>query len=363
MSITSTHRVSSRGFSILELIIAMAIGLLIVALLITVYSRSASTNAEFQRNNSQIENGRFALQLMQQDLMHAGFWGEHVPTGTVSGTINPCTAWASWTTANKTDVFHLPVQGYNDPATSSDLPTGCGTPLPNLVAGSDVLVVRHAENCLAGVGDCEAVSSDKLYLQVSLCADQTPTYEFGRSDDGATFIRQIKTCTDPAATNPATSLRAGKRKVISNIYYVRSTADGPVLARSEFDEESGAVIARTADTLVENIEYLQVEYLLDDGSRTGSTANDGIADSDYVTCAACTAAQWNQVVAARLSVLARSSSTSPGYSDTKTYYVGNAAAICSTAGSCASKVLDPKYKRHVYSMVVRLVNPSSRKGN
>lgn len=342
----------------------MAIGLLITALLITIYSRTAATSAEFQRTNSQIENGRFALQLLQQELMHAGFWGEFVPPATVpTATVNPCLAWVDWAAADKTNFFHLPLQGYDNPATSSALPTGCSTPLPGLVPGSDVLVVRHSETCLAGVGGCEAVNADKLYLQVSLCANQTPDYEFGRSADGAAFTRQIRTCTDPAAANPAAALRAGKRKFISHIYYVRTvTQNGktiPVLARSEFDNESGVVIARTAETLVEDIENFQVEYALD------TSGDDGIADGAYTTCSACTAAQWNQVVAVRVSVLARSSSTSPGYAavDTKSYTLGSADPICSTNGTCTNKVLVAGYKRHVYSLVVRLVNPATRKPN
>ncbi len=360
----NTQRIvlAGTGFSLLELMVAMAIGLLITALLITIYSRTAATSAEFQRTNSQIENGRYALQLLQQELMHAGFWGEFIPsTAAPSATIDPCAAWATWgatanaavNATNKANVLGLPVVGYNaDSGTNVTVPTlpaACATPLSNRVDGTDVLVVRHAQTCIAGVGDCENAANDKLYLQTSLCATQSPELVFGRVSDTVTFDRTQKDC----------ATVAGKRKFLSYIYYVRKSDDDepPVLARSEFDAQSGAVIARTAETLVEDIENLQVEYLLD-------TTGDGIGDGAYLkTCLTCLvddaawAVWWSQVVAVRLYVVARSSTTSPGYNDSKTYNLG------SGAGSWTPPNADKGYKRHVFSIVVRLVNPASRKAN
>ncbi len=353
------HRfiLGGNGFSIMELMIAMAIGLLISALLITIYSRTAATSAEFQRTNSQIENGRFALQLMQQELMHAGFWGEFVPTSLVpTAIVEPCAGWATWgSTAdaaanevNKANVLLLPVAGYNaDPATNTEpaLPGACNAPLTNRVAGTDVLVVRHAQTCFAGVGDCEDDNNDKIYLQTSLCASQSDELVFGRVNDApaAAFDRTLKDC----------ATTAGKRKFLSYIYFIRNSEGRPVLARSEFDNNGvgGPVIARTADTLVEDIENMQVEYLLD------TAGDDGIGDGAYITCSPCTATQWSQVVAVRLYIVARSDSTTPGYNDSKIYNLGSGATTWTPPNA------DKGFKRHVFSMVVRLINPATRKPN
>jgi type IV pilus assembly protein PilW len=339
------------GFSILELMISLTIGLLITALLITVYSRTSSTHAEFKRANSQIESGRFALQVIQQDLVLAGFWGEYGPTGTPTAPISPCKAWSGsdpWTATDKTNVFLLPVQGYAAPSASA-APTPCGTPISNPATGSDVLVVRHAETCEAGTTGCEAVNNSKLYLQVSKCSSDTTGYVLD-TDSAAFTLKQKDSSGKSCTTSGYTSTLAGKRKFVSNIYYVRDLGDGhPSLVRSAFDITGPG--PQSAQVLVEDVEKLRVEYARD-------TSGDGIPDTAYEnTCSACTtdaewASFWSQVVAVRLYVLARSSGTSPGHTDTKTYNLGSGGAV---------GPFNDGYKRHVYTLVVRLVNVASRK--
>jgi type IV pilus assembly protein PilW len=52
-------------------------------------------------------------------------------------------------------------------------------------------------------------------------------------------------------------------------------------------------------------------------------------------------------------VLARNTETSPDYTDNKTYTLGTAAAITPTGAAT-------RYRRHVYSSLVRVKNPSDR---
>lgn len=351
---TPIARAHIAGFSILELMISMTIGLLITALLITVYSRTSSTHAEFKRANSQIESGRFALQVIQQDLMHAGFWGEYSPTGTPTATVSPCLAWSSWTTSEKTNIFLLPIQGYNA-ASASTAPSTCGSPITDPAIGSDVLVIRHAETCEAGATGCEAVNNSKLYLQVSKCSLDTNSYVLN-TDSTAFTLRQKDSAGKSCTTAGYSSTTAGKRKLVSNIYYVRDLGDGhPSLVRSAFDIAGPG--PQSAQVLIEDVEKLRVEYARD-------TSGDGVPDTGYEnTCATCTtdaewATFWNQIVAVRLRVLAKASSTSPGHSDNKTYDLGQGVTFTPSTDSDST---NDGYKRHVYTLVVKLVNVASRK--
>jgi type IV pilus assembly protein PilW len=70
-----------------------------------------------------------------------------------------------------------------------------------------------------------------------------------------------------------------------------------------------------------------------------------------VVCNPCTLDQLNNVVAAKVYVLARSLEVTPGYTDTKTYQLG----------STTINPLGGGFKRHVFSTTVRLVNPSGRR--
>ena len=62
----SSHPISfppraARGFSLLELMTSITIGLLIMAGLASVFVNSSTANKEMKNNAEQIENGRFAI--------------------------------------------------------------------------------------------------------------------------------------------------------------------------------------------------------------------------------------------------------------------------------------------------------------
>jgi type IV pilus assembly protein PilW len=165
------------GFSLVELMIAITISLMIMLALVAVFMNISRTNNEMAKTNIQIENGRFAIQLLQADVAHAGFWGTFVPqfdnqtlatipNDAPTAVPDPCLAFASWDLAYKRNLIGIPVQ---------TVPSGnCTTLVTNQKADTDVLVVRHAASCAAtaGVtsGECEAQNANKVYFQSSLCS-------------------------------------------------------------------------------------------------------------------------------------------------------------------------------------------------
>jgi type IV pilus assembly protein PilW len=370
------------GLSLVELMVAITIGMLVVAALLALFLNITRNNSELAKANAQIENGRFAIQLLENDVVHAGFWGTHVPQYdnlTFDGVPNdqptavpdPCLAYnaTNWNAAYQRNLIGIPVQ-------SDDSASICTGVITNKIANTDVLVVRHAETCLPGATNCEADTSGKLYFQASLCELENATPYI--LDTGGFSLRK-RSC--------AVGDIADKRKFISNIYYVRNYAttvgDGiPTLMRSSFDLAGGTLAHQTAQPLIEGIEGFRVDFGIDDFSETGTAVDhaaavnwvnplsrvsptnrgDGAADGSYVSCGAgCSVAQLSNTVAVKLHVLARAKEPTPGYTDTKTYILGNAQPICSTAGTCSNKVLNPNFKRHVFSTTVRLNNISGRR--
>jgi Tfp pilus assembly protein PilW len=190
----SSVREPQSCISLVELMISIAIGLIIMLALITVYVNITRSNAEMAKTNSQIENGRFAMQVLHEDLVHAGFWGGHVPqfddlsaysitpmlTSTPGGSLptaapDPCLDFADWNTEHKGNLIGIAVQAYDDvPATVK-----CAALLTNHQVNTDVLVVRHAAGCEAtatGIDDCRA-EAGKLYFQPAFCeADLSGSY-------------------------------------------------------------------------------------------------------------------------------------------------------------------------------------------
>jgi type IV pilus assembly protein PilW len=364
--------------------VSMAIGLVIIAALVALFAGTSRNNREMASANSVIENGRFAIQLLEDDLLHAGYWGTWVPrfdnptVAVAPGDApavgapppDPCLAYSAgnWNAAYYSSLIGVPVQAYE--ADDATLP--CAAVATGRVADSDVLVVRHAEMCVPGVGECEADINGRIYIQSSLCVGETPPMVIG--PNAADFTLTARNCT----------ALAEKRRFISHIYYVRDYArvagDGiPTLVRSEFDLAGGVLSHQPPVALIEGVDAMRVEIGIDTTSITGQPVNnaaaidwvvdpaypnakqfarnrgDGIPDGAFVRCTAltpCNAVQLANATAVRVYVLARSREPTTGYTDTKEYQLGASGAV---------GPFDDGFKRHVYATTVRLINVSGRR--
>lgn len=357
-AIKNTTRVTigrrMRGLSLVELMIAITLGMLIVAAVLALFLNITRTNNEMSRMNRQIENGRFAIQLLQSDLAHAGFWADFVPQFDDRGVLvpgdtptaipDPCLDPASWVAADRNNLIGLPVQHVAGSCT-----------VTNPKAGASVLVVRHAEPN-PGMAACPA---GDVCFQVSSCAlevDATPSQSYVLALESEGHGLHKKNCVgtgSPQALPITAGDLANVRRFGSNIYYVRNDN---TLMRSEY--ANGA--HQAPQPLVDGIEDFRVLYGIDNVGANGAPVSyagsvnrgDGVPD-EYRDCsvAACTALDLANVVAVRISVLARSTEPSPGHTDTKVYTLGNA-----DVGP-----FNDAFKRHVFTTTVRLTNPAGRR--
>lgn len=387
---STSYKLCQAGFSLVELMVALVIGLIITIALGNLFLNITRANDELAKANSQIENGRFAIQLLQNDIVHAGFWGAYVPqfddlsytatpTGVPATVPDPCLVYsAAWTSTYKASLVAIPVQSYSGTPPSG---SGCITNLAtNKKASTDVLVVRHAETCVPGDSNCEADVAGKLYFQASLCELEIQSAN-PYILDTSSFTLHKRDCVGtgaPAALPITAGSIAEKRKFISNIYYVRDYAQTvgdniPTLMASQFDLSGGVLVHQSAVPLIEGIEGFNVEFGIDNLSDTGAAVDyataitwadplnlispinrgNGAPDA-FVRCTTavpCTADQLINVVAVKVYVLARADRVSPGYTDTKTYALGS-----TTLGP-----YNDGFKRHVFSTTVRINNVSSRR--
>jgi type IV pilus assembly protein PilW len=369
-----------QGLSLVELLIAMALSLIIVAAIAQLFAGMSRSNQEMAKTSSQIENARFSMQFITNDLVHAGYWDSFVPefddltfennppTDYPTGVLDPCgTATFPLTDPIMDQLIGIPIQVYNA------VPTACATVLPNKLADTDVLVVRHANTCVPGDTNCEIDVSGKLYFQVSNCETEL--------DAGDTYALDPNT---HLATQIDCTTLERKRKFLQNIYYIRDYADIsddgiPTLMRSEFDFVGGTLAQQPAVPLVEGIERFRVELGIDNKSDSGLDVDpnspivwanaenktspinrgDGIPDDfptageRFIHCGAgCSVGQLANTVAVKLYILARADIATPGYTDTKDYKLGSPAAIGPFGDS---------FKRHVFSTTVRLHNIAGRR--
>ena len=330
---------AQNGFTLVELLVSLTLGLLLVAGLGWVFLNSSRTNAELGKMNRQMENGRFAIYQLKDDLQHAGFWGELTNLPNPVGLVDPCKNYTVWSNSDKTSVLALPVQGYADGA---GLPATCATPLSNRKTGTDVLVVRHVATCMPGTTDCAAA---QMALQVSVCGTDPIPWVMDVPGASAFTLRRPDSMGRPCSHPSYVHTPALQRRVIANTYFIRDYAkavgDGiPTLMVLEPDAAGAA--SPVPRPLVEGIDMLRVEYGID------NAGNDGVPDG-YVTAASVT--DWRHVVAVRLYVIARNLETTPGYTDEKTYPL---------PGGSAGPFNDA-FKRHAYLLTVRLNNVAGRR--
>jgi type IV pilus assembly protein PilW len=346
---TGRAQTQQSGYTIIELMIAITISLIILASLVAIFANNSRTRAEIERANQQTENGRYALQLITDDLHNAGYFAEFDPTPLPTPTTKPDPCDTS--VAGLNSALPIAVQGYDNGA-------GAPTCLVDVRAGTDILVVRHASTCAVGSAGCDTNVPNAAYFQTSGCNSPTelasgnPATYYVLDTNAASFTLHKKDCVT----------LANQYQYRTNIYFVANNdnaGDGiPTLKRAELGLNSNSF---SIVPLVEGIENIQIEYGIDTSVPTTGTpavynANPDTFNAACGTTPSICVGYWRNVVAAKINVLARNTTTTQGYVDNKVYTLGlNAAGTVNTVGP-----FNDAYKRHANESVVKLNNPSGR---
>ncbi len=342
------------GLSLIELMISITIGLLILVSLSTLFINQSKSRVELDKSNRMIDNGRYALELLSNNLRLAGYYDNYAPSSTPTVLYDPCNTAAITDSTKNLDILLLHVQGYNAAtATSTIASLPCGsayiaggltyTAGSNLTLkpGSDILTIRRASTAVTATP-----LSGTAYLQVSMCQTDVATpptnYQIVTAPAIASFsAMHKKDCTataDLRAFIVQTYFVSPSNNAIVTVPGSGCTVGDCIPTLKQIDQNG------TVTPLVEGIEYMQLDYGVDD---TG----DGMPDR-YTDCSVCTLTDWSNVVSVRINVVARNTDKTTGWSDSKTYALGAAGTL---------GPLNDTYKRHVYTQLVRLVNPAGRR--
>ena len=322
------------GFSLIELMIGVALGLIVLAALTSFFVSSSASRHEIERTSRQIENGRFAIDALRNEIHLAGFYAELQQTGATWQMPDPCLkdAFGQMGLALGPPLnIPLPISGY---AADAAMP-GC---LVNHVAGTDVLVIRRFNTEPTPVASAAA---NQFYFQSSRCATDSNLIPWTFANGGsATFnLHQV----DCKGLTDLYRLRV-------EVFYIRdwSYVVGdkiPTLVKLDLD---GSAINTLA--LVEGIKDMRLEYGID-------TTLDGTPD-EYRRCdtaTPCTLLQWSNVTTVRVNLLSVNLEDTVGYTDTKVYDMGSGGPSAPrTVGPFAAP--DNHTKKRVYTAVVSASN-------
>lgn len=314
---------ASAGFSLVELMVALAIGLVLALGVTTLMANTHRTHSELSKSSRQIESGRSAMQLLSTEIQHAGFYGEFGGDAPLPGTLpDPCDT----TPASLEAGLALPIQGFDGQAGGIPACVAAAGHVP----GTDVLVLRRVETRRTDAADLQA---SEIYLQGA-----PNGWRLGPGDP--TLFTLINHRGDGV---PIYRYR-------TDIYFIGQANGGPALRRLEL--AGGRLLPVT---LVDAIENLQLDYGIDRSGDGAPNASDGLDDA-YVPLPA-SPGQWRDVVALRVHLLARNPEPTPGYVDQKRYRLG-------LAPDGQPLVVGPfgdAFRRHAYQSAARAVNISSRR--
>jgi type IV pilus assembly protein PilW len=335
----------NRGLSLVELMVAITLGLLLTAGMIQLFNSSKVT---FQTNDGIArvqENGRFALELLKRELREAGSFGfcagqieitNHLNTGCGGGADDffdanrSLVGWEfsgtglgeDFTLPDDLDPATATTGDWDSSADSADLPNRLdGLPVP----GSDVIVVRrmaslpnisaepgpppnNTNSASINLTGAHGLPDDSLVL-VTNCTT-ADLFQNQSNANANTFSGGSGSCTNPgpgnqniSSVNWSASYGSDMQAfAVSQVAYyigVNAATGQPGLYRWNMSQGTAAA---AAEELIEGAETMQVLY----GYSQAAPAGDGQSVNNWLTADQVPADGWQQVIAVRLALGVRS---------------------------------------------------------
>ncbi|MES2537477.1 MAG: PilW family protein [Pseudomonadota bacterium] len=309
-----------QGLTIIELMIASTLSLLIVLGVTGLYLASSSSERTNAATSEILTNGRYAMEVLRRDLMHAGYrghtWAKNsVPTTALGLITNDCS-----------DGFAVDLDGAIFGSDDTNPYVGTCIRAASYATG-DILVVRHAGlTPLSG-----APQAKGMYLRSA--------YERGEVFRGDQVNAVAPRFADAA---PVTDY-----PLEAKVYFISPfTSDAsetpriPALKRIRLAPPDPVIDpAMTQEVVASNIENIQLQY-----GRLKTDGTTQFYDANSISAAGI-ASEWENVVAVRVWLLVRASVPEPGYTNNTVYVLGNQ-TITPADG----------FRREVFSTVVQLRN-------
>ena len=303
----NTPRSSQRGMSLIELMVAMTIGIILSLGMFEIYSGTRQSY-QVQEGLARLqENARFAIDVMTRDIRMAGYTGCYTgDMSTVENILNNQTNYG-WDLTNM-------LQGYNA-LTSSWSPVLNAAIASDVLAGTDVIEIRKMSsdgiNLVPPFSDSaqlfvDPAEADFIEGQILMVTDCVNASIFQVSNIQVTGTGENIVHSQAGTITPGNSASllannygadATVATLDTSVYYIATNADGnPSLFRQALAlDNTTNVIALQPQELIEGVENLQMLYGED-------TNGDGDADR-YLPAAGAVGMDMDSVVSVRIALL------------------------------------------------------------
>jgi len=325
---TCACQLRDAGFSLVELMVAMTIGVVLIfgATQVYVDSRNAyegnETIARLQ------ENARYALSVIEPDIRMSNYWGLVKDPKSVVGRVPQTQAPAAFAGNAATDCgpnFGIDLET-NIEATDDAYNFGCAAFNGNPMPLADTLTVRRASSVVypgAGVPLPAPLPANGPLRICSIRGSAALVTTMAASANCAAAVT-------PSPTPPSVGLAVGQiNDLIVNAYYVDANSDEfpgqpvPSLRRQTLNAPPAAPGFRDEE-IVSGIEDMQIQLGIDPTGGLGAVT--GVA-TQYLNPTPALMAQLQavppptppQIVAVRIWLLVRSDTPEVGFSDDRIY--------------------------------------------
>jgi len=298
---------NQQGFSLLEIILSLSLGLVIFAGIMSVFIGMRTTSQVTNSLGVLQENGRFALSVITEDLMRQNFWGDLALPLNSSNTI-----------ANGLPTMPAVTDCNGGGLNNSSFPQGLGhfRTLWGKTAKS-----KNPINCI----DDARVGSDILQIKRVLANPLAPLTD-GSPDNPNNNSYWLNSNMGSGVIFPGTIatpfVNNGQLwQYQHHVYYVRDETQGditvPVLMQATLG--NGSVNLMNFQPLIEGIEVIRFMYGVD-------TDSDRVVNA-YISASEMTENYWNNtnatILAVKIYILARDLLPDKKYQNTKSYFMGD----------------------------------------
>jgi type IV pilus assembly protein PilW len=308
------YRSNQSGMTLVEILVALVISLVLIGGVIQIFVGNKLTY-RVQDNLSRIqENGRYAIELLNQDIRMANYRGCAGSKASTARNFLNNSSSINWDllSANPVQGFHNPSSGWPAALTTTGLTSS------DVIAGTDVITVRGPDTTNSGFVVSQA--SNVAALQVSqpaalnlqpndivMVADCSDIVVFQITNSGTitgdpASIEHAATGSSPGnSSNDLHKIFTGAEvtRLSAKTYYIGTGASGqPALYRR--------TPINGSQELIEGVENMQVVFGVDDAGICGTgSSNDGAIDC-YRRADQITAAAWPNVRSIQIRLLLRS---------------------------------------------------------
>lgn len=343
----------SHGFSLAELMIAMVIGVTLMAGVLQVAVSSKTNFVVGEELSRMQESGRFALDVMTNDIREAGYLGFAIADGSVTPTVtaNPVPP-LPFDSGNMIKGYH-----WDGSAWTPSTPTNSGS-LGAVVSGTDLITIQSGNSCGGQLISTMSQPNNPVQVHqgntcniqdgdVVVLSDHTNIDVFRVHSTNAPGAAKLNITHTVASTPGCNSVACNSTNslgstygtdseilvVQSMSYFIRNGANGtPSLWRLNNN-------SLAAEELVEGVEDMELLYGVDQDAMgtTGYGVVDRYIDADTVDVDGTGTWDWEDVVAVRLALLMKTSSdiltTAQDYTflaNTNPTTIGSTAAVTPT---------------------------------